>query len=186
MGQRILTPRLILRTWREADREPFANMNSDPQGMQYFPAVLSRPESDSFFDRIQSDFETQRFGLFAAELRATETFVGYIGLAVPSFEAHFTPCVEIGWRLLRSFWNRGLATEGAWAVLKCGFEKIGLDEIVSFTAAPNLPSRRVMEKLGMTHDPADDFSHPKLPDGHWLRWHVLYRLRRTEFVLTDA
>jgi RimJ/RimL family protein N-acetyltransferase len=159
----IETPRLILRPWREADRAPFARMNADPRVMEFFPACLSRVESDTLFDRVRSE-------LLAAELRETGEFIGYIGLSVPTFEAHFTPCVEIGWRLAAEHWGRGLATEGARAVL-AGAE----GEIVSFTTVGNWRSRRVMEKLGLTHDPRDDFDHPRLPEGHPLRRHVLYR-----------
>ncbi|MBL8211423.1 MAG: GNAT family N-acetyltransferase [Bryobacterales bacterium] len=107
--------------------------------------------------------------------------IGFIGLGVPSFEAHFTPCIEIGWRLAARYWNRGLATEGAAAMLRHGREELGLTDLVSFTAMPNLPSRRVMEKIGLVHDAVGDFDHPRVPEGHWLRRHVLYRTRRWEF-----
>jgi len=156
------TPRLILRPWRDSDREPFARMNADPRVMEFFPACLSREESDAIIDRNP--------GVFAAELRETGEFIGFIGLAVPTFEAHFTPCVEIGWRLAAEHWGRGLATEGAREILR---QATG--EIVAFTTERNVRSRRVMEKLGMTHDPADDFDHPRLPEGHPQRRHVLYR-----------
>ncbi len=159
----IETPRLILRRWRESDREPFARMNADPRVMEFFPACLSRAESDALIDRVRSE-------LMAAELRETGEFIGFIGLSVPTFEAHFTPCVEIGWRLAAEHWGRGLATERARAVL-AGAE----GEVVSFTTVGNWRSRRVMEKLGLTHDPRDDFDHPRLPEGHPLRRHVLYR-----------
>jgi RimJ/RimL family protein N-acetyltransferase len=159
----IETPRLILRPWRESDREPFARMNADPRVMEYFPSVLSRDESDSLLDRVRGE-------LLAAELRETGAFIGWIGLSAPTFEAHFTPCVEIGWRLAAEYWGRGLATEGARAVLDRA-----TGEIVSFTTETNYRSRRVMEKIGLTHDPRDDFDHPRLPVGHPLRRHVLYR-----------
>jgi RimJ/RimL family protein N-acetyltransferase len=171
----IETPRLILRTWLESDREPFRRMNGDPAVMEFYPKLLSPAESDEAYSRIQVHFKRHGFGLYAAELRESGAFAGYIGLSAPSFEAHFMPCVEIGWRLDAAYWNRGLATEGARAVLRYGFEVLGLREIVSFTTPANLPSRRVMEKLGMRHDPADDFDHPRLPEGHPLRRHVLYR-----------
>lgn len=174
-GDVLRTSRLILRRWRGEDREPFFRMNSDPRVMQYFPACLKRPESDWLADRIEAHFATHGFGLWAAEVRETGQFAGFIGLSVPTFRAHFVPCVEIGWRLDPAWWNRGLATEGARAALAYGFDALGLDEIVSFTVPANLPSRRVMEKLGMTHDPADDFDHPGIPEGHPLRRHVLYR-----------
>lgn len=174
----IETDRLLLRRWRDADREPFARMNADPAVMEHFPARLSRTESDRFIDNVELHFEVHGFSLWAAEVRATGAFIGFIGLAVPRFEASFTPCVEIGWRLDAAQWGRGLATEGARAVARYAFENLGLEEIVSFTTAGNVRSRRVMEKLGMTHDPRDDFDHPNLPPGHPMRWHVLYRLRR--------
>jgi ribosomal-protein-alanine N-acetyltransferase len=170
------TDRLHLRPWRDSDREPFARMNADPRVMQYFPSTLTRAASDATVDYIRVRTETNGFGLLAAALRDTDTFIGFIGLAIPSFESHFTPCVEIGWRLAAEYWNQGFATEGARAVLHEAFHTLGLAEIVSFTAETNLPSRRVMEKIGMSHDPRDDFDHPKLPTGHPLRRHVLYRI----------
>jgi RimJ/RimL family protein N-acetyltransferase len=175
---RVETERLILRTWREADREPFARINADPAVMEFFPASLSRAESDEGVDRIEKHFRERGFGLFAAELRRDGTFIGFIGLNVPRFVAHFTPCVEIGWRLAAAHWGQGLATEGARAVVRHGFETLALDEIVAFTIPANVRSRRVMEKLGMTHDPEDDFDHPGLEPGHPMRRHVLYWLKR--------
>lgn len=172
------TERLVLRDWRPEDREPLAAMNADPRVMRHFPSTLSAQESDAMIERNRTHFERHGFGLWVAEIQATGEFAGFIGLNVPSFEAHFTPCVEIGWRLAARFWNQGLATEGAGAVLQHAFETLLLPEVVSFTTAGNLPSRRVMEKIGMLRDPADDFDHPRLPEGHPLRRHVLYRLRR--------
>ena len=172
------TERLILRRWKESDRGPFARMNADPRVMEHFPALLTAEESDRAIDRIEEHFRRHGFGLCAAELREDGSFIGYIGLFVPSFEAHFTPCVEIGWRLAAEYWGRGLATEGAQAVVRHAFGSPGLDRLVSFTTPANLRSRRVMEKLGMTRDPADDFDHPRMPEGHPLRRHVLYRLER--------
>ena len=146
--------------------------------MEFFPAVLTRQESDHAVERIEAHFSQHGFGLCAAELRETSTFIGFIGLAVPSFEAHFTPCVEIGWRLAAEYWGRGLATEGAQEMVRYAFNTAGLEELVSMTVPANVRSRRVMEKLGMIHNPADDFDHPNLPEGHPMRRHVLYRLRR--------
>lgn len=177
----IETARLLLRAWRDADREPFARMAADPRVMEFFPALLTRGESDALADRAQSCLARDGFTLFAAELRRSGEFIGFIGLSKPAFEAHFTPCVEIGWRLAAEHWNHGLATEGARAVLRFGFEEVGLQEIVSFTVPANLRSRRVMEKLGMAHDLAGDFNHPRVPADHPLRRHVLYRIRRAEF-----
>jgi RimJ/RimL family protein N-acetyltransferase len=150
-------------------------MNADPQVMRYFPSTLTTEETDALLERVGLHFERHGFGLWAVEDKATGEFAGYIGLAVPSFEADFTPCVEIGWRLSTQFWNRGLATEGAASVLRFAFEILRFEEVVSFTTATNLPSRRVMEKLGMIHDRSADFDHPRIPDGHPLRRHVLYR-----------
>jgi RimJ/RimL family protein N-acetyltransferase len=152
-------------------------MNADPRVMEYFPKLLTREESDAVITRSEERFERSGFGLWAVEVVEPSQFAGFIGLSVPHFEAHFTPCIEIGWRLAAEFWGRGLATEGARAVCDFGFESLGLDQIVSFTTAANSRSRRVMEKLGMSHDPADDFDHPSLP-GHPLQRHVLYRINR--------
>ena len=150
-------------------------MNADPQVMRYFPSTLTGDESDALLERIGLHFDRHGFGLWAVDDKATSEFAGYIGLAVPSFETHFTPCVEIGWRLAAHFWNRGLATEGAASVLRFAFETLRLEEVVSYTSVINRPSRRVMEKLGMIHDRSADFDHPRIPDGHPLRRHVLYR-----------
>lgn len=172
----IETDRLILRRWRESDREPFARMNADPRVMEHFPALLSADESRRMIERAEEHFLRHGFGWCAAELREERAFIGFIGLFVPAFETHFTPCVEIGWRLAADYWGRGLATEGARATVDYAFHTLGLPGIVSFTVPANLRSRRVMEKLGMTRDPADDFDHPRIPEGHPLRRHVLYRL----------
>ena len=177
------TDRLILRRWRDSDRAAFARMNADTRMMEFLPGVLSREESDRLIERIEKHFAAHGFGLCAAELRADHACIGFVGLAVPSFQAAFTPCVEIGWRLAAEYWGKGLATEGAQAVARYAFDTLGqtgaLRELVSFTVPENMRSRRVMEKLGMTHDAADDFEHPALAMGHALRRHVLYRLRRT-------
>jgi RimJ/RimL family protein N-acetyltransferase len=172
----LLTPRLLLRPWQESDREPFQRMNADPRVMEFFAAPLSPEESDRTIDRVQAHIAEHRFGFFAAELRATGEFIGFVGMAHVPFEAHFTPCVEIGWRLAAAHWNRGLATEGARCCLRYAFQELALPEVVAFTAPANLRSRRVMEKLGMSRSPADDFQHPRLPEGHPLRPHVLYRV----------
>jgi RimJ/RimL family protein N-acetyltransferase len=172
------TDRLLLRRWRRADREPFAGMNADPRVMEHFPSVLSREESDARAERIEAHFERHGFGLWAVEVIGLVPFAGFVGLSIPSFESHFTPCVEVGWRLAFECWGHGYATEGARAVLAFGFEALALAEIVSYTVPANLRSRRVMERLGMTHRPEDDFDHPLLPGGHALRRHVLYRIGR--------
>ena len=170
------TGRLILRRWRDSDREPFSRVNADARVMEFMPARLSRPESDALVDRIEQHFHDHGFGLFAAELREDNSFIGFVGVAVPHFHAHFTPCVEIGWRLSADYWGRGLATEGAREVVSYAFSELKLNALVSFTVPANLRSCRVMDKLGMIHDPADDFDHPNLPEEHPLRRHVLYRL----------
>ena len=190
------TERLRLRGWRPEDREPFAGLNADPEVMRWFPAPLSRAESDAFAARMRMEMAERGFGLWAVELPGVAPFVGFTGLAVVRFEAPFARAtahaprsgarrepqtnevIEIGWRLARSHWGCGYAPEAARAALAHGFGALGLAEIVSFTAVGNLRSRRVMEKIGMTHDPAGDFDHPSLPAGHRLRRHVLYRIRR--------
>lgn len=173
----IVTDRLILRPWKEDDREPFFRMNSDPAVMQFLPKCLSRAESDALVDRIHSHFQKHSFGLYAVNRRNGPSFIGFIGLSVPAFQAHFTPCVEIGWRLAADQWGRGLATEGATAILRYAFDELNLPEVVSFTVPANVASRRVMEKIGMRHDSAGDFDHPSLPEGSPLRRHVLYRVQ---------
>ena len=155
-------------------------MNSDPLVMRYFPGTLSAAETDAMLERIRDHWDRRGFGLWAVSLKESGEFAGYIGLLVPVFDAPFTPCVEIGWRLAAKFWNQGLATEGAGAALRFAFENVGLEEVVSFTAVANLPSRRVMEKIGMVRNPAEDFDHPRIPEGHPLRRHVLYRARRAQ------
>jgi len=182
----LTTERLVLRLWQRADRDPFARMNADPRVMEHFPSTLSREESDELADRIEEHFRQHGFGLYAAELRNPRVFIGYVGLAVPAFRGAFTPCVEIGWRLAAEHWGQGLATEGAREILRYTFEDLRLDELVSFTVPANLRSRRVMERLGLTHNPAGDFDHPGLPEGHPLRRHVLYRLRREDWSRSHA
>lgn len=171
----LTTGRLRLRAWRRSDREPFAALNADPVVMEHFPGTLTRRESDTFVDRIEAAFAEQGWGLWAVEVPGVADFVGYVGLAIPGFDASFTPCVEVGWRLDRAHWGRGYAPEGAAEALRFGLEDLGLREVVSFTAVGNTKSRRVMEKIGLTRDPAEDFDHPALPPGHPLRRHVLYR-----------
>jgi ribosomal-protein-alanine N-acetyltransferase len=173
----LATARLLLRPWRQADREPFRALNADPQVMRYFPAPLDAAASDRLADRIEANMAMWGFGLWAVEVRCGPAFVGFVGLSVPAFAAHFTPCVEVGWRLARAAWGRGYATEAAEAALRFGFVEERLDEIVSITVPSNRASRAVMERLGMHHMPAD-FAHPSLPEDHPLRPHVLYRLRR--------
>jgi ribosomal-protein-alanine N-acetyltransferase len=172
----LTTARLVLRRWRPADREPFQALNADPRVREFFPSVLTPKETDQGIARIEQHFDRHGFGLYAAELIETETFIGFVGLNVPTFEAPFMPTVEIGWRFAHHCWGQGLATEGARAVVHHAFETLRLPGLVSFTTTANLRSRRVMERIGMVHDPAGDFDHPRIPEGHPLRRHVLYRL----------
>jgi ribosomal-protein-alanine N-acetyltransferase len=201
----LTTARLVLRRWRPSDRDPFRAINADPRVMEFFPSTLTAADSDALADRIEAHFNTYGFGGFAAELRGNASFIGFIGLAVPSFDASFLQppsaktkpdpakvvehsvvapqflepqVVEIGWRLACSAWGLGLATEGARAVVNYAFETLNLPSLLSFTVPANLRSRRVMEKIGMVHDPSADFLHPNLPEGHPFRPHVLYRLTR--------
>jgi ribosomal-protein-alanine N-acetyltransferase len=170
------TDRLLLRSWRDEDLEPFAALNADPIVMEHFPSPLSRRESDQFANRIRDELDERGWGLWAVEVRETASFAGFVGLAPVTFVAPFTPAVEIGWRLARDLWGQGFAPEAASAVAAHAFERIGLAEIVSFTSTTNVASQRVMQKIGMRRDPDDDFDHPRLPPGHRLRRHVLYRL----------
>jgi RimJ/RimL family protein N-acetyltransferase len=174
----IRTSRLLLRRWRAEDRVPFSALNADPRVVEFLPAALRREDSDALIERIEGHFEKYGFGLWALEVPGVAPFAGFVGLSNPRFEAPFIPCVEIGWRLAADFWGRGYATEAARAALAFGFEDLELEEIVSFTVADNVRSRRVMEKIGMARSPKDDFDHPELPEGHRLRRHVLYRITR--------
>ncbi|HKA92653.1 MAG TPA: GNAT family N-acetyltransferase [Acidimicrobiia bacterium] len=174
------TPRLLLRRWRREDREPFAMLNADAVVMEHFPAPLSRDESDDLADRIEGGLEERGWGLWAVEAPGKAAFVGFVGLNPATFPAPFTPAVEVGWRLAREHWGHGFATEDARAAIDFGFDTLALDEIVSFTVPANTRSRRVMDRLGMHHDPADDFDNPIVPPGDPLRLHVLYRLERAD------
>ncbi|WP_214410333.1 GNAT family N-acetyltransferase [Sphaerisporangium fuscum] len=175
------TERLILRRWREDDKEPFAEMNADPEVMEHFPSTLTREESDAMVGRIMAGIEEHGYGLWAVEVKETGRFVGFTGIVWQTFEAHFTPAVEVGWRLRRDAWGHGYATEAATAALDHGFGPAGLTDIVSMTARSNVRSQAVMRRLGMTYDPADDFEHPKPPPGSPLRPHVLYRLTAADW-----
>jgi ribosomal-protein-alanine N-acetyltransferase len=171
------TERLALRRWRDDDRAPFAALNADPEVMEHFVRPLTPEESDAMVDRIEAGFDEHGYGLWAVEVRATGEFIGFTGLAVQTFPAPFTPAVEVGWRLPRAAWGHGYASEAARAALEVGWDA-GLAEIVSMTTTTNLRSQAVMARLGMTRDPADDFDHPNVPEGHRLRRHVLYRISR--------
>ena len=171
----LTTARLILRPWTVSDFAPFAALNADPRVMEFFPNRLIRVESDGFATRIRERFEEQGWGLWVVEVADATPFIGFVGLSRPTFNAHFTPCVEIGWRLAAAHWGHGYASEAARAALAYGLDMLGFPEIVAFTVPMNLRSRAVMERIGMRRDPADDFDHPILPEGHPLRRHVLYR-----------
>jgi RimJ/RimL family protein N-acetyltransferase len=178
----IETERLRLRDWTDSDAEPFATLNADPRVMEFFPAKLDRAASDALMAKIRANLARDGYGLYAVEVKATAAFIGFVGLAAPNFEAHFTPATEIGWRLARTAWGQGFASEAAAAVRDHAFADLRLNALISFTAEWNRPSRRVMERIGMTHDPADDFIHPNLPAGHKLAPHVLYRISRKQWV----
>jgi RimJ/RimL family protein N-acetyltransferase len=175
-SRELRTERLVLRRWLPSDRSAFAALNADAVVMEHLPAVLTREESDALADRIERHFDRHGFGLWAVEIPGSVAFAGFVGLAVPGFDAHFTPCVEIGWRLAAEHWGRGYATEAASATLAFAFREVGLEEVVSFTVPDNVRSRRVMERIGMARNPADDFDHPYAPDR--LRRHVLYKIGR--------
>jgi RimJ/RimL family protein N-acetyltransferase len=170
------TERLLLRGWRASDHEAFAALNADPVVMEHFVAPLGRAESDELLERIEAFFEEHGWGLWALEVPGVVDFAGFVGLSIPGFDAPFTPCVEVGWRLAREVWGRGYAPEAARASLRFAFDDLGLDEVVSFTTVANAKSRRVMEKIGMAHDPDGDFDHPRVPAGHRIEGHVLYRI----------
>ena len=173
MARSIHTPRLVLRPWRAEDREPFAALNADPVVMEHFPSTLTRDESDGFADSIAAHLDEHGWGTYAVEVIDGPAFIGYVGLAAPDWLG----ATEVRWRLAREHWGNGFATEGARAAIDDGFARLGLDEIVAITVPANERSRSVMRKLGMTHDPSDDFDHPYLPEGHALRRHVKYRIR---------
>ena len=182
----LITARLQLREWRDADLEPFAALNADPRVMEHYPQILDRPQSNVFANRIRAKLAERRFGLWAVEAPGVAPFLGYVGLSEPSFQALFTPCIEIGWRLAREHWRHGYASEAASAVLDYAFGPLALSQIVSFTATGNQRSRRVMERLGMRHLASEDFDHPNLPAEHPLRRHALYRLNRSDWALSHS
>jgi ribosomal-protein-alanine N-acetyltransferase len=175
------TERLVLRDWRDDDRAPFAALNDDPAVMEHFPSHLTREASDAMVDRITTFLHEHGWGLWAVEVAGTGEFVGFTGLSIPRFDAPFMPCVEVGWRLGRSAWGQGYATEAARASVAHGFGPLGLDEIVAMVVPANHRSQGVMRKLGMTRDEAADFDHPLIPEGSPVRRHRLYRIHRGEW-----
>lgn len=170
------TKRLLFRDWEEKDLIPFSRLNADDEVMRYFPKTLSDEESHLFFEAIKSEIDECGFGLYAVEEKKSNEFIGFIGFHKASFEADFTPCIEIGWRLKKEAWGKGYATEGATACLHYGFTEMGFHDVYSFTAEINLPSQNVMKKIGM--DFIKHFEHPKLPDESSLKKHVLYRIQQ--------
>jgi RimJ/RimL family protein N-acetyltransferase len=175
-ARELRTRRLLLRGWRPADLEPFAAMNADPLVMEHFPETASRTASALLIAQIEAEFERDGYGLWVVEVRGETPFAGFVGLTRVGEELPFAPAIEAGWRLSREQWGRGIALEAADAVLDCGFQTLGLEEIVAYTAAGNARSRRLMERLGMSRDPGEDFDHPRIAAGERLAPHVLYRL----------
>lgn len=178
----IETDRLILRTWQEEDIDSMAAIDQDPKVCEFLPGIGNREATEAGIRKIMQHYEQHGFCLYAVELKSTHEFIGWTGLNIPSFEAHFTPAVEIGWRLNSHFWNEGYATEAAKAVLHYAFTVLNLAEVVSFTALNNKASRRVMEKIGLHHDSHDDFEHPRLEKTNHLCRHVLYRISKLDYL----
>jgi len=177
----LTTSRLRLRLWRDEDLQPYAALNADPRVREFFPSLQTHQESADSMQFIRDHWQQRGFGLWAVEVVGGAPFIGFIGLSVPSFDAPFMPCVELGYRLAFDHWRNGYATEGSRAALTFGFATVGLSEIVAMTTVGNERSRRVMERLGMRRNPADDFDHPNIVAGHPLRHHVLYRLTAHEW-----
>lgn len=177
----IRTPRLALRQWTDADIEPFAAMNADSRVMEHFPSMLTSEQTGEMVRILRDRIAERGWGLWAVEVPGAADFIGFVGLAAPRFETHFTPCVEVGWRLAFDHWGKGYATEAARAALEIGFTRAGLKEIVSFTVPANVRSQAVMKRIGMRRNVADDFDHSNIHEGHPMRRHVLYRLQRDEW-----
>ena len=177
------TQRLVLRQWRDEDSQPFADMNADPRVMQYFPSTYAKDRSDALMARNKAHIEESGWGLWAAELKQTREFIGFIGLSSCSEPLPFAPCVEIGWRLSAANWGQGLASEGAAIVLEFAFAELKLERLVSFTAVSNTPSERVMQKIGLRNT-GDNFMHPGIHEDHPLCEHVLYQLSREQWLAT--
>lgn len=173
----IETPRLILRAWKKEDAEAYFQINQDPKVIEFLPSSMTMEEVALFMERENQNFLKKRFCLFATEVKVSKEMIGFIGLSNPSFQAHFTPCVEIGWRLGSQYWGQGYATEGARAVLHYAFETLGLNEVVSFTTLENKRSKAVMDRIGMQRDREGDFAHPRLASEHPLSAHLLYRIQ---------
>ncbi|WP_044563053.1 GNAT family N-acetyltransferase [Azospirillum sp. B4] len=173
----LTTPRLLLRPWTAEDRDAFAAMAADPKVMEFL-LPLDRAASDALVDRVEAHFARHGFGYWAVEVQGHAPFIGFVGLGMVGFEAAFTPAVEVAWRLDSRHWGQGYATEAATAAMGTAFDRFGLEEVIALTVPANRRSRAVMERLGMVRDPAEDFDHPRLAEGHPLRRHVLYRKSR--------
>lgn len=180
-AREIDTTRLILRDWKEEDLLPFSELNRDPTVMEFMPKQLSKEESDELATKIKQELHFRPYGLWAVEVKGGAPFIGFVGLHYQDFEAHFTPCVEIGWRLRKEAWGQGYATEAAMAVLEVAFCEIKLDEVVSFTYRENMRSLNVMRKIGLKRDVGGDFMHSKMPKDHPLAPQILYRISKDEF-----
>ena len=191
----LTTPRLLLRPWRDDDVAAFADMFDDPAVMEFLMPARERMSAfadadraaiDAIVGRVRAHFDRHGYGWWAAELKETGAFIGFIGLVHIPFEAHFTPAVEVGWRLASAYWGQGYATEGARAALEAAFTRLGLADIVSITVPANTRSRRVMERIGMTRDPGGDFDHPRVSPGDPLRRHMLYRITKAQWQQSSA
>ena len=182
MKRSLFTSRLKLTVFSQSHLSELVRLNADPEVMRYFPATLSSEESAALLQRIIEHQRINEYSLFALHLKESDAFVGWCGLMKVHFSAHFTPAVEVGWRLNKIFWGKGLAPEAAKSVLRFGFLELGLSEIVSFTAELNQPSIRVMQKIWMKCNPEDTFDHPKLPVNHPLQRHILYRSQKTDWL----
>lgn len=174
------TSRLRLRTWEERDKKPFARMNGDKEVLRYFPNTLTEEASNGMVDWIEKSIESQGYGLYAVEVKSSGIFIGFVGFAHPNFEADFTPCIEIGWRLDKNAWGKGYATEAAGACLEQGFSTLGFDKIVSFTSEINIPSINVMKKIGLEYQ--KNFSHPGIDKDNELCEHVLYQMTKAQWL----
>ncbi len=173
--------RLCFRLWNENDKKIFGDMNADPAVMKYFPKVLNEEESGRFYEIIRDGLNKNKYGLWAVELKTGGRFIGFIGFNNTTFKSDFTPCIEIGWRLKKEFWGRGYASEGGKAALEYGINKLGFEEVYSFTSKINGRSEKVMRRIGMIK--IGFFQHPNIPEGNKLREHVLYRLTKNEFTV---
>jgi RimJ/RimL family protein N-acetyltransferase len=175
---RLETDRTILRPWTDSDLDPWVALNSDERVMEFFPSTYTRERAERSAALLRERLERDGYGWWVLEIKGGASFAGVIALQDVPFEAHFTPALEVGWRLRHDHWGRGYATEGARAALEFAFSELQRDEVVAMTAALNEPSQRVMQRLGMTRDPNGDFEHPAVAAGHPIRPHVLYRIRR--------